>query len=357
MRKKLLLFFAVFLCLISFTACGVKTLKSGEVSSVLTQTKVIFSELPMERKDYSEFFDIARPVLFIPGLYEGFVPQGLCYSPENELLIISGYYPEQACASRLAVIDNRTGELVLSVGLLYADGEEYFGHAGGVACSENTVFVTSEENAYYVSLSTLKNAENNANIKFEGSFKLLTRGSFANCQDGVLWIGDFVEDKKSQRESAKNITTLSSGETLYAWCEGYKLFKGKPDESRKTEDGGIAPNCILAIPLEIQGMTRLSGGEFVFSSSFGRKNDSKIIVCEDVFLKDAHETKTIGELSVPVFCFSEDTILKEYNAIPMSQGIDVVGDKLFLLFESGADIYRNGGGKFPTDYLLEIDIQ
>lgn len=355
MARKISFIFAALFVFSLFSSCRSGVLKKNEASPILTQTKVVLDELPADKEEYREFFGISRPVFFTPGLYEGFVPQGLCYSPENELVIISGYYPESLYASRLAAVDNLTGELVLSAGLLDVDGESFFGHVGGVACSENTLYVTCGGFAYYVSLSVLKNAENNSDIKFEGSFKLETLGSFANCEDGVLWIGDFVENKKSQKENAKNITTLKSGETLYARCDGYKLFKGRPDEGRKN-DGGYVPDCILAVPLQIQGITRLVDGRFVFSSSYGRKNDSKLWVCKDVFLEEPYETRAVQGFSVPVFCFAEDTVLKEYNAVPMSQGIDREGDKLFLLFESGADIYRNGGGKYPNDYVMELDI-
>lgn len=356
MKRNLLLLLALILIFSAFTGCSAKVVKSGTISKELTQTKVVLSELPEKKEEFSEFFDMAKPVFFAPGLFEGIIPQGLCYSPENELIIISGYYPKGEHPSRLAIIDNTTGELIKSVGLINTNGESYFGHAGGLACSENTVFITSGGNAYYISLSTLKNKEDNSDIRFEGSFKLLTAGSFANIENDVLWTGDFVEDKKSEKEKAKHITALSNGETLYAWCEGYKLIKGMPDEGRKNEGGGFTPDCILSIPLQVQGMTWLMDGRFVFSTSYGRKKNSKIMVYEDVFLTEPYETKNIDGFSVPLFCFSVNTLLKEYNAIPMSEGIDKVGDKCFVVFESGADKYRNGGGKYPTDYVLELDI-
>ncbi|HZK21001.1 MAG TPA: hypothetical protein VFC76_01870 [Oscillospiraceae bacterium] len=356
MKQKLLFLTALLLIISVFSGCSSKVVKGGSISNNLTQTKVVLSELPEDVAEFSEFFKIAKPVFYTPGLFEGFIPQGLCYSLEKEIVIISGYYPKGEHPSALAVIDNTTGELIKSVGLIGTNGEAYFGHAGGVACSENTIFITSGGNAYYISLSALNNAENNSDIRFEGSFKLLTAGSFANCENGVLWTGDFVEDKKSEKEKAKHITTLPNGETLYAWCEGYKLIKGMPDEGRKNEEGGFVPDCILSIPLQVQGMTRLTDGRFVFSTSYGRKNNSKILVYEDIFLKEPNETKSIGSFSVPMFCFSNGTLDKEYNAVPMSEGIDNVDGKCFVVFESGANKYRNGGGKYPIDYVLELDI-
>lgn len=339
------------------SACGAEVVKSGNISAELTQTKVVLDELPAQREEYSEFFGIAKPVFFTPGLYEGFIPQGLCCSPDNKTVIISGYYDDEAEASRLALIDNSTGELVSSVGFVDSGGEKIYGHFSGVACSENTVFVTFDSTAYYISLSELKNAETGSYIEFDGSFALNTKGSFANYENGVLWIGDFTEDSKDGKEQAEHIVTLPSGETLYAWCECFKLFDGKPDESRRNSDKtGYVPDSILVVPLQVQGITRLSDGRLIFSTSYGRKNDSKIIICEDVFQKDAFEIRNIDGFSVPVYCVSEDTVLKEYNAVPMSQGIDISEKGVFLLFESGADIYRNGGGKYPTDYVLELDI-
>ncbi len=357
MKKKLCLLFAALTAFTFISACGNKVVKSKKTSPILTQTKVVLDSLPTEKEEYSDFFAAARPVFFVPGLLEGFIPQGLCYSPDEELVIISGYYMKSQFPSRLAVIDNKSGELILSVGLKQSDGEAFYGHAGGIACCDNTVYITSEGEAYYISLFSLKKAQNNSQICFEGKFKLRTLGSFANYEDGILWVGDFVEDKKSELLNAPNIVTLNSGETFYAQCEGYKLFEGLPDEKRKTKnEEGYVPDCLLSIPTQIQGMARISDGRFVFSRSYGRKNDSKIAVYEDVFLRNAYKTISIEGFSVPLYCFTEDTMIKELNAVPMSQGIDRINNKLFLLFESGADIYRSGRGLHPTDYVFELEI-
>ena len=40
----------------------------------------------------------------------------------------------------------------------------------------------------------------------------------------------------------------------------------------------------------------------------------------------------------------------------MSEGIANVGGKLYVLFESGAEKYRLGGGKEPTDMVYSVDI-
>ncbi|OQA48266.1 MAG: hypothetical protein BWY46_01472 [Firmicutes bacterium ADurb.Bin300] len=357
MGKKLCLLFAVLFTFAAFSSCGYEVVKSHEASPILTQTKVVLDSLPTERAEYADFFTIARPVFFTPGLLEDLIPQGLCYSPDEELVIISGYYMQSAFPSRLALIDNRSGELISSVGLKDTSGEAFYGHVGGIACSENTIFITCESEAYFISLYSLKKAENNSEISFEGKFKLGTRGSFANYEEGILWTGDFVENKKSELENAPHIVTLPSGETLYARCEGYKLSGGLPDEKRRTKnEEGYVPHCFLAIPTQTQGMARMADGRFVFSLSYGRKNDSKIAVYEDIFLKNAYKKIQLDGFSVPLYCFTEDTMLKEFNAIPMSQGMDRVKDKLFLLFESGADFYRNGGGRFPTDYVFELEI-
>ncbi len=347
---------AVVLMLCSLVSCG-KVVKTKEISDKLTQTKVILSELPSDRAEYSEFFGFSDPMFYTPGLLQGFIPQGLCYSPENELVIISGYYEDDTLPSRLAVVDDTTGELMKSVGLALHDGQAFFGHVGGAACSENTLYITCDSTAYTLSLSVLKNAADGDTVRFEGSFALNTKGSFASFEDGVLWTGDFVEDNSEARESAAHITTLPSGETLYAWCEGYKLLSGKPDEGRKnTAETGYIPDCLLAIPLEVQGMTQLPDGRFVFCTSYGRKENSKLIVCEDVFLKDALGTRTVDGEGVPFYCFSEDSCQKVYIAPPMAEGIDVANDKEYLLFESGAALYRSSGGKYPTDYVLGLDI-
>ena len=347
---------AVILTACSLASCG-KVVKTKDISDKLTQTKVILSELPSDRAEFSDFFGFSEPMFYAPGLLEGFIPQGLCCSSENALVIISGYYEDGALPSRLAVIDDTTGELKKSVALALPDGTAFTGHAGGAACSENTLYITCDSTAYYMPISTFKNAANGDTVLFEGSFALNTSGSFASFEDGVLWTGDFVEDSDEGRENAAHITGLDSGETLYAWCEGYKLVSGRPNEGRRNGAGtGYIPDCLLAIPSEVQGITRLSDGRFVFCASYGRKNNSALIICKNLFLSDASGTRTIDGEGVPLYCFSEDTYEKTYAAPPMAEGIDRAGEKEYLLFESGASLYRSGGGKYPTDFVFELDI-
>jgi len=40
----------------------------------------------------------------------------------------------------------------------------------------------------------------------------------------------------------------------------------------------------------------------------------------------------------------------------MSEGIESVNGTIFVLFESGAAKYRQGGGKYPVDTLFKAEL-
>ena len=256
----------------------------------------------------------------------------------------------------LMILDAEKGTLIKSVKLQNVDGTMYYGHAGGIASSGEYIFVTSDYSARTIKLDALVKAEDGATVQFSSDFKINTKGSFANVYSEILWIGDFIEDSDSARAEVENVTTLDSGETFYAYCEGYMLKDGLPkiDKINSAHDGYV-PDIMLAIPEQTQGMTRTLTGGFIFSTSYGRTNNSVIKVFNDVTEGDKVGTVTIDEVSVDLYACDELEMKTSYIAPPMSQGIESVNGTIYLLFESGASKYRSGGGKYPVDTLYRAE--
>lgn len=358
MKKFILSIISLTLVVSLLSSCGGrKILRTKEITDVISSTNVVLYDFISENEEFTEYLNVFKPSFITPGLYEGIIPQGICYNFDMNWIIISGYYEDKALPSMLMIIDADSGSFVKAVKLQNVDGTMYYGHAGGVASSGSYIFVTSDYSARTISIETLEKAKNGDTVQFTSDFKLNTIGSFANVYSEILWVGDFIESADSARNDVTNVTTLDSGETFYAYCEGYMLKDGLPkiDKINSTHDGYV-PDIMLAIPEQVQGMTRTLSGGFIFSTSYGRKNNSIIKVFNDVTEDDKVGTVTVDGKSVDLYACDELEMKTFYVAPPMSQGIESVNGTIYLLFESGAAKYRSGGGKYPVDTLFKAEL-
>ncbi len=288
MNNKIIKIIALLVALILLCSCGnTKVLRTKEITDKITQTAVVTESDITEIEDYQKFFKEFKTNFTIPGLLEGIIPQGICYIGELDAFAVSGYYEDGLYPSMLMLVDSKTGKFTKAFPLQNVDGKDYFGHAGGLTASEDYIYMTSESTCYICEIDNLKSLKNGETLKFQSNFKLNTFGSFACFNDGVLWTGDFIESSDKGRESSRKITTLGSGETLYAYCEGYILKDGLPDVKKiNSENNGYIPDYIMAIPEQVQGMSFTLSGKIIFSTSYGRKNNSKIYVFDDVLFAE-----------------------------------------------------------------------
>lgn len=356
--KKLLCVALAALTLAFLPSCSGNTLKTKELSQNITQTNVILKSKLEKNDDYKKFLSVFSQDITVPGLFEGLIPQGICVDGENGNIIISGYYEKGELPSMLCIVNADTKKLLKSVKIKTESGEIYSGHAGGLASSDGYIYITSDGEAMVIKKSDLYAAANGESVKVASNFKLNTDGSFANVTNGVLWAGTFSENSKKVHSQSKDVFTLSSGETFYAYCEGYILENGLPSVKKlNSESNGYIPDYYFAIPDEVQGMTVTNAGSFVFSSSYGRRNDSVIRVFDDITISQKVGTVNIDGVEIELKAASSDILKTQYTAPPMSEGIDCFDGKVVLLFESGASKYRSYGGKYPSDTLFFAEIE
>ena len=358
MKKRSFAVFTVILCLILLSSCSTDVLKTKDITDRLTQSQVVLKDKLSENGDFGKFLIDFTPDFTVPGLFEGFIPQGLCYDEILDSFLISGYYSDGDFPSMVCVVDKKTGKLTKSVSLKTVEGGDYSLHAGGIASSNGNVYIVSGNDVNVFSSASLKAAANGTSIRFESKFRSVTRGSFACIANKVLWIGDFVESSNSARDEIENITTLDSGETFYAYCEGYILEDGLPSAEKINSAGdGYIPDYMLAVPEQVQGMTVTPMGNFVFSTSYGRKNNSYIYIYDDILNNRRVGTVNVDGVDVDLFACSAEYLKMTYTAPPMSEALEFCGGNVYVLFESGAAKYRNGGGKYPCDTVYYAEIE
>lgn len=358
MKKSFYKIISAVTALICLSSCSTSSvLKTKVISKDITQTSVILKSDALKNEEYANYFSEFTSDFTVPGLYEGFIPQGICYST-NGSYIISGYFEDGALPSVLISIDADSGKLKNYCSLKNIDGSDYYGHAGGIACSGDYIFITSDGECYTMNSEAFNNAKSGSSVHFESKFKITTEGSFATYYEGVLWIGDFIESSDDARKAVERITTLESGETFYAYCEGYTLENGLPsvEKINSTADGYI-PDHMIAIPEQVQGMSFTKTGKIIFSTSYGRRNDSVIYIFNDIFLTNRVGTVNIDGCEIDLLACSSEQLYETLIAPPMAEGITSDGDTLCMIFESGASKYRSHRGKYPVETAYKAVIE
>lgn len=276
----------------------------------------------------------------------------MCYDEVNGYLLITGYYEDGKFPSVIMALNESDGTFIGAYSLKNTEGKDYFGHAGGIAASQNTVYVTSDGECYTFPSTALKSLKNGESIQFQGKFKLNTAGSFACINNNILWVGDFIENDDKVKEEITDITTLQNGETFYAYCEGYTLNEGLPDVKKiNNSSTGYIPDYMIAIPDQVQGMAFTKTNKIIFSTSYGRKNNSVLYIYNDFLIEEKAGIKIIDGKEIDLYACSSSYLADTITALPMAEGLANTPDGIYLAFESGAKKYRQGGGKFPVDTL------
>jgi hypothetical protein len=300
---------------------------------------------------YAKFRAISSMGPVVPGLMQDLVPQGLAYWPEQGWLVIS-YYTKAAQPSALAIVDARTGKLVKGLRMYEAEGRPYMGHAGGVAISKGNLWMGSGGDMFRMTLKDLLAAPDNGNIIFAGHYRMETNSSFVAYSDGILWAGEFYHPTAGYNTDPRHHLTNKQGTKYGAWVAGYRLDPA-------TDQPAAAPDYLLSIRDQIQGMT-VTKDSVILGRSYGRKVDSNLYRYVLPDLSGApHQTVTVAGKTVPLW-FLDETTQTNNDPVqvlpPMSEGVVTDGaNRLFVLFESGANEYRFDGFN-PLDRLAIVDL-
>lgn len=309
----------------------------------------------IEKIGFSAYNKQAERFCGNPDTDSDFVPQGLAYSDYLDKVLICGYMNTEG-NSRIYVIDHESGETEKYVSLIEVDGDDYTGHCGGIATFEGNAWVVSGKYARRLPLDTLRDAENEASVQFADEFNTGTRASYANCSNGILWIGEYHKDGDDYVTDDAHHLTSPDGEKMFAWTCGYILESGNPQGfsyNGKSKEI-VAPDIILETESMCQGFTQLPDGRFVTSIS-GKITKSELNFYENVLDGEADGTVTVSGKEVDLYFLDSAERIDSLKALPRSEGIDVYGGRLLVLYESGcrkmlaAQVVR-------TDYVWSVEI-
>ncbi len=291
-----------------------------------------------------KYTDYSFDAFEIPGLDEGFVPQGICYIESIDAFALSGYVKGEN--SRLYLINKATGDvrkLIL---------KDFSKHAGGIASDGDDVWVcaggdeTQGGFVYHLSVSVLDRTSDGDEIEFDGSFQTQVRASTICCDGERLYVAEFYE----KDDYPVNPDHSFPGNDNKAWAVGYEL----PIAANEYDGDEKAPDVILSIPEKVQGMAVTSDGNIVFSTSYGRYYDSTLHIYKP--LDSWTQGGTVLDGTVVHLCIADESGLISKVRMPtLMEGIDIQGDTLYAVFESGAGAYSDAKEIHTQVKAVDID--
>ncbi len=301
--KALSIFLAIVLCIIFVVIGGLNALKF-----------VI----------YADYYSMEERVCTNPGLNDGFVCQGICVSEENGVILVSGYMDDKS-NSRIYVTDLDSNSYYVE---LTREGKSYTGHAGGIALTGDTVYISNGSKLYVFSLTDILNAKNGDIIDIGAGVKVNSAASFVYADENYVYVGEFNNPAEEQKE---HVYETSSG-TNHSIIERY------------SHNDLENPDKIYSIGDYAQGVCFTPDGKIVLSTSYGLTSTQYYVYDES----DATDSGNTLD-GAPVYFLGE--CIKQISGPAMGEDMDWYDGKVITLTESASNKYIFGKLFFAYDIV------
>ena len=169
---------------------------------------------------YSSFYTHANTLFLIPGINEGYVPQGFDYDTETGNYLLSGYMSDES-ASRVYVV-TFSGESIC-VELKNEDGSDYTGESGGIAHYGEYIYISSSRGVDVFSYTDIKNGAEE--VTCLGTVLTYNEPEYCTIHDGYLYVGSFYE-LGEEDVPAHEYNVTPSGEVNPSIITVFKLDDG-----------------------------------------------------------------------------------------------------------------------------------
>ncbi len=293
---------------------------------------------------YSEFYSTALSTAMMPGLFEGFVPQGLDYIDDG--FIVAGYMTDDS-ASRLYYM--KEGEEPRITVLKKANGDDFTGHCGGVAHYGDYFYIGGSGGLYVFSLSDITDGDGEA--KQIGKFEAGMTASWVYVYEDYLYIGKFVDGGQYEAADWQSNATPAGDENPSVMAR-FKLNGG-------ADTFGVAktPECAYSMTHWVQGAAVTDKG-IILSTSSGINTSVFYFYTPDYSAATTIEygdEDWEGRTTLPLYHLDSASLTYELKAIPMAEEIEVVDGRVYVANESASMKYffgwLVGGNKF---YSFEL---
>lgn len=273
---------------------------------------------------YSEYYSMEETLCTNPGLNDGFVCQGICVSEENEVILVSGYMADKS-NSRIYVTDFESNSYYVE---LTREGKKYTGHAGGIALTGDTVYISNGSKLYVFDLSDVLSAKEGEVVDIGAGFEVNSAASFVYADENYVYVGEFNNPDEEQKEHIYN----TPNGTNHSIIERY------------THDNLETPDKIYSIGDYAQGVCFTPDGKIVLSTSYGLTSTIYYVYNES----DATDSGNIID-GAPVYFLGE--CVRKVSGPAMGEDLDWYDGKIITLTESASNKYIFGKLFFADDIV------
>ena len=289
---------------------------------------------------FFEFFQKSEKEFRIPGMSDGFVPQGFTYLPEQQVYLICGYMADGESPSRIYTIPKNEPEKAYYNELLKADQTPYTGHTGGIAVKGNYVWLANdgegEDNCVWVlTIYELFRLHAGESYTLKNSFKPKTRAAYCFVDGDSLWVGEFYRPVDYETDESHTFAA-SGGKEHHALIGRYTI-----DETSEIGIVDTTPTAFLSVPAHVQGAERDQYGHFVLSTSYGISK-SHFLFYDDVLSNANDAVLPVEGKNVPVWFLDDDVLKRDLSCPPMSEEIVIYNNRVYYLTESASSKYIFG---------------
>lgn len=342
----------VFFC--DITHCVVSDKDYAE-TCILSKAKNKYSQKRAapydDYKMYNSFTSIAKKTFIIPGLNEGFVPQGLTFCESLNSFMISGY-SSLTGEAYIITINAANGKMNGEYKIIKKDGNVFCGHNGGIASYGKNIYITDGYMLCCISLHDFNTSSQSVNIKDE--ILLPSSASYISIYDGYLWAGNFYHKSFGNKY---DFSAVDKYEKEYRTV----IFAYRLDNSyncglrtyKDTYPKMAEPYLAIYAPNEVQGLAFSENGDIHLSCSYGRYVMSSQLLYKYPPKKECTATINLGNKNIPAWFLNNDSLINAVYAQPMSEGVVIRNGKTYIIFESAAKKYVSTALN-PTDCVWEL---
>ena len=312
-----------------------------------------------ERLFFTPFYSNANAEFKIPGLSEGYIPQGLeLYSVTNEDDTVTDYflacgYMNNKSASRVYLLD--TNGNVLSQTYLKKvnkEGElvDYTGHTGGLCVNyeKGLVYISGSGGLDIFKLSDIVNPQI-SDATLVGTFKVSDKVDPAYCKinGDYIYTGSFHHAGPYDTDEKQHFVTPNGDSNMSV------LLKYKLDSTSEFGIGNL--EAVYSTPSYVQGIA-FANDKLILSCSWGL-SISKLYIHD---LGKVHSynvkapTESWGE-GVSLYYVDSASNTETISAPPMAEEIVYYSDRIWIMNESACNKYIFGkftSGNYLYSYWL-----
>jgi hypothetical protein len=281
------------------------------------------------RVKYGAFYAAAQREFRIPGLRDGFTPQGLTLC-EDGIFLTCGYMKDGG-ASRVYRICGEGGYIEL----LKEDGTPDLNHAGGLAVYGDWLYLTNEENISVYPLDEVLAAPSGGALRPVYHFPVGFGASFVYAEADKLYVGEFYREESYPTDETHHMET-DAGDAHYGLIAVYPLSPAK-----QYGFAAEAPEYVYSIIGLAQGMCVTRSGRICISTSYGTA-DSHVYLYEDPAWFDADGMFDIARTRVPLYYLDSDHLEETVTLFPMSEELAYLNGRVYVMCESASNKYLFG---------------